>query len=64
MAVGISYDYAREIWQKYNRKGEEGIKIKRKNRGGKQPLLNGLQREKLTKLLESKAIDGGVGTGE
>lgn len=63
MAVGISYDYAREILQKYNNQGEKGIKIKRKHRGGKQPLLNNLQREKLTKLLESKPIDGGVWTG-
>lgn len=51
IAVGISYDYAKEILKKYNELSEEGVKnIKnkhRESRGGKKSLFNKKQLEKL-----------------
>jgi transposase len=66
IAVGINYDYGKEILKRYNEQGSEGVKNqrkKRKNKGGKKPLLNDLQLEKLTIALESKPSDGGIWTG-
>ncbi|MGB3401125.1 MAG: IS630 family transposase [Microcoleaceae cyanobacterium] len=67
IAVGINYDYAREVLKKYNNLGEEGIEnLKNKHlkrRGGKKSLLTDKQLEKLAKELESRPPDGGIWTG-
>ena len=67
IAVGINYDYGKEIVKKYNRLGIKGIE-NRKNKqrqqsGGRKPLLNEAQIEKLKNELESKPSDDGVWTG-
>ena len=66
-AIGINYDYAKEIVKKYNNLREEGVKNCRKNpkkhRGGKKPLLTEEQLEKLREQLESFPSDGGIWTG-
>ena len=67
LAIGINYDYAKEIVKKYNNLGKEGVKNCRKkpkkHRGGKKPLLTEEQLEKLSEKLESKPSDGGIWTG-
>ncbi|MDY7024450.1 MAG: IS630 family transposase [Cyanobacteria bacterium J06592_8] len=67
IAVGINYDYAKEIVSKYNDWGEKGVEnLKnkyRQHKGAKKSLLTELQLEKLGKELESKALDGGIWTG-
>jgi transposase len=66
-AVGINYDYGKEILKKYNQEGEKGVKNLRKNQrksgGGRRKLLNNLQLEKLALDLESPPRDGGIWTG-
>lgn len=66
-AVGINYDYAKEILKKYNELGKEGVEnLKNKSplrRGGKQSLLTEKQLEKLAQKLKSKPSDGGMWTG-
>ena len=67
MFVGISYSYARKIVKQYNEEAEQAIRnLKNKNRrhsGGKKPLLNEEQVEKLKKELQEKPPDGGIWTG-
>lgn len=67
MAVGINYDYAKEIVNKYNSLGAKGLEnLKNKHplrRGGKSPLLTDYQLEKLCQELASKPSDGGIWTG-
>lgn len=67
IAVGINYDYAKEVVNKYNSLGEEGLKnLKNKQpqrRGGKKTLLTDEQLQKLCQELESKPSDGGIWTG-
>ena len=67
IAVGISYDYAKEIIKKYNQLGTAGVEnLKNKStqrRGGKQSLLTETQLEKLAQQLKSKPPDGGVWSG-
>ena len=67
LAVGINYDYAREILRKYNHLAANGIINLRKKRlnssGGKKPLLNSQQLQKLVQQLESPPEDGGIWTG-
>ena len=67
IAIGINYDYAKEIVKKYNKSGKEGVKNQknkqRKQLGGRKPLLTKKQLEKLQKELEFKPDDGGVWTG-
>jgi transposase len=67
VAVGINYDYAKEIVQKYNELGEKTVKNSRKkprkHGGGKKSLLSSEQLQKLTVLLESRPSDGGIWTG-
>ncbi len=66
-AVGINYNYTKEILKKYNELGEKGVKnLKNKQRkpsGGKKPLLTKEQLQKLSKELESRPADGGIWTG-
>ena len=67
IAVGINYDYAKEIVQKYNKLGAKGVQNCRKkpkrHRGGKKSLLTETQLAKLRKRLESQPSDGGIWTG-
>lgn len=67
IAVGINYDYAKEIVNKYNSVGEKGLEnLKNKQqqqRGGKKPLLTPEQLKKLRQELESRPSDGGIWTG-
>jgi transposase len=67
IAVGINYDYAKQIVKKYNCLGAEGLtNLKNKQpqqRGGKKALLTDAQLEKLRQLLASKPLDGGIWTG-
>jgi transposase len=67
LAIGINYEYGKEIVKKYNRLGSEGVKNQknkqRQQSGGKKPLLTEEQLQKLAKELESKPSDGGIWTG-
>lgn len=67
IAVGINYDYAKEIVKKYNCLAEKGLEnLKNQQpmpRGGKKPLLTDEQLEKLRQALASKPSDGGIWTG-
>ena len=65
--LGINYSYGKEIFKKYNNLGEKGVKNlknkKRKQSGGKKPLLTEEQVQKLRKELESRPNDEGIWTG-
>ena len=63
--VGLNYDYAYEIVQRYNQQGCDGLKNGRKNSRPPRPnaLLNGQQREQLAQRLQSPPDDGGVWSG-
>jgi transposase len=67
IAIGINYEYAQKILQKYNKDGEEGVKNKRKDNSrktkGRQPLLNETQMTKLAEALKNRPSDGGIWTG-
>ena len=68
IAVGINYDYAQEIVRNYNELGakalKNGHKQPRKKRGGKKPLLNKQQIDKLKQELESlPSPEDGIWTG-
>lgn len=67
IAVGINYEYSKEIVKKYNNLGEKGVvnlkKKPRKHTGGKKSLLTEKQLEKLAAKLESRPSDGGIWTG-
>ncbi|MDJ0647777.1 MAG: IS630 family transposase [Xenococcaceae cyanobacterium MO_188.B19] len=67
IAIGINYNYSKEILKKYNDLGEEGVKNlknkQRKQSGGKKPLLTEEQVQKLSQELESRPSDGGIWTG-
>lgn len=67
IAVGINYNYSKEILKKYNELGEEGVKNRqnkqRKQSGGKKPLLTEKQLQKLSQELDSRPADGGIWTG-
>lgn len=67
LAVGINYEYGKEIIKKYNKLASAGVKNQRNKQrqqsGGKKPLLTDEQLQKLCKELESIPPDGGVWTG-
>lgn len=58
IAIGINYDYAKEIVKKYNSLGFEGVKNQknqqRKQLEGRKPLLTKKQFKKLQQELELK----------
>ncbi len=63
--IGINYDYAKEIVQRYNREGPDSVKNRSRDR---QPppaksLLNPEQQEELRQALRGLAPDGGTWTG-
>ena len=67
IAVGINYDYAKEILKEYNNLGEKGVinlkREPRKHTGGKKSLLTEKQLHKLAIELNSRPSDGGIWTG-
>lgn len=67
IAVGINYDYSKEILKKYNQSGEQGVKnfkrIAKQRLRGKKPLLGTAEIEKLKTELKSRPSDGGIWTG-
>jgi len=64
IALGINYQYAKKIVNKYNELGAQGIKNRKQkslaHRRGKQPLLNPEQWQKLIAALRQKPADGGI----
>ena len=63
--VGLNYDYAKEIFGRYNREGPESVKNRSKNR---QPppaksLLTPEQQQELLVALQGPAPDGGLWSG-
>ena len=63
--IGINYDYAKEIVQRYNREGPGSVKNRSRDR---QPppaksLLNTEQQEELRQALQGLPPDGGTWTG-
>lgn len=64
-AVGLNYDYAKEIVHGYNQKGPEALSNRRKTRraGGRRALLNGNQLEELRQALHQPPADGGLWSG-
>ena len=67
LAVGINYDYAKEILRKYNQLAANGVTNLKKKRlnptGGKKPLLTPQQLQKLAYQLKSRPADRGIWTG-
>jgi transposase len=67
IAVGINYDYAKQIVKKYNDLGAVGLtNLKNKQpqkRVGKKALLTDYKLEKLRQDLASRPLDGGIWTG-
>jgi transposase len=67
IAIGMNYEYAKEIVKKYNSLGSEGVKNQknkqRQKSGGKKSLLTKEQLQKLSKELEARPPDGGIWTG-
>lgn len=66
--VGLNYDYARRVVKKYNEMGIDSVKNSRhktplNHQGGKKPILNAQQLERLKEALQKKPVDGGVWTG-
>jgi transposase len=64
-AVGINYDYAKEILHNYNQHGIAGIKNKKRQPRGdsKRAFLNIEKQQKLKKRLQTEPDDGGIWTG-
>jgi transposase len=64
IALGINYQYAKNIVNKYNELGAEGIKNRqqksRAHRRGKQPLLNPEQWQKLIAPMRQRPADVGI----
>ena len=67
IAVGMNYDYSKEVIKRYNLFGEEGIKnlkkIAQNRKGGKKHILDKQQLEKLKVEIEKRPSDGGIWTG-
>jgi len=64
-AVGVNYDYARDIVRAYNREGATGLRNRRRDRkpGLLKALLNPEQKVELANRLASPPDDGGVWSG-
>ena len=66
IALGINYQYAKKIVNKYNELGAEGIKNRKQKSlahlRGKQPLLNPEQWQELIAALRQRPADGGIWT--
>jgi len=67
LAVGINYDYAKEILKRYNQEGEPGVKNRKspghKTHRGRQSLLNAAQLQGLAQAVKSPPSDGGIWSG-
>ena len=59
IAVGINYDYGKEILKKYNNRGEKGVKNlknkQRKQSGRKETSINGRTTSKITARIRVKS---------
>jgi transposase len=64
-AIGINYDYAKEILQNYNQQGIWGIKNKKRQPRGlsKTAFLDSSEQQQLKKELQQPPEDGGIWTG-
>jgi len=64
-AVGLNYDYAREIVKAYNQQGISSLANRRKQPGrrGRAPLLNPDQMLQLQQALKQPPTDGGIWSG-
>ncbi len=64
-AVGLNYDYAKDIVQAYNQQGIESMANQRKQPGrrGRTPLLCPTQLSELQQALRQPPADGGVWSG-
>jgi len=64
-AIGINYDYAKEILHNYNKQGVAAISNRRKTlrRNSSSALLNAEALSKLRRALKSRPADGGIWTG-
>jgi hypothetical protein len=64
-AVGLNYDYAREIVKAYNQQGISSLANRRKQPGrrGRAPLLNPDQLLQLQQALKQPPTDGGIWSG-
>ncbi len=65
VAVGLNYDYAREIVKTYNQQGPAVLANRRKQPGrrGRAPLLNPEQLRQLQQALRRAPADGGLWSG-
>src|SRR4028119_1683570 len=65
IAIGINYDYAKEILHNYNKQGVAAISNRRKTlrRNSSSALLNAEALSKLRRALKSRPADGGIWTG-
>ncbi len=63
-AIGINYDYAKEILHNYNKQGVAAIPNRRKTlrRNSSSALLNAEALSKLRRALKSRPADGGIWT--
>ena len=53
----------RNIVNRYNKKGPDGLQDKRKGNSGRKPILTKKQQRKLFKSIQKDPIDGGLWTG-
>ncbi|WP_250126319.1 IS630 family transposase [Chroococcidiopsis sp. CCMEE 29] len=65
VAVGLNYDYAKDIVRNYNQQGEGGLLNRRKIRSTRRgkPLLDAAQIEELRECLQKPPEDKGLWTG-
>ncbi|MBV8883317.1 MAG: helix-turn-helix domain-containing protein [Chroococcidiopsidaceae cyanobacterium CP_BM_RX_35] len=64
-AVGLNYDYAKDIVQAYNQQGIESIENRPRQAGrrGRTPLLSPTQISELQQALRQPPPDGGIWSG-
>lgn len=65
LAVGLNYDYAKDIVQAYNQQGIKSMGNRRQQLGrrGRTPLLSAEQLAELQQALRQPAPDGGIWSG-
>lgn len=61
--VGLSDKWVRQLVQRYNQHGADGLTDRRSTNPGKPPLLTPAQQQTLATLLDGPAPDGGLWTG-
>ena len=65
IAIGLNYDYARDIVKTYNQQGTAALTNRRKQKGrtGRKALLNPEQLQQLQQALRQAPADGGIWSG-